>query len=101
MTDDEKIQLAEFIADLVVSRLNSQFDFKVVTKEVDNSNTMLIDDLLSGQTTLLDDTEEELIGELAKLTTLLSIYEDKEQYERAKIIKNKIKIITRKLNNLW
>ena len=78
MTDDEKIQLAEFIADLVVSRLNSQFDFKVVTKEVDNSNTMLIDDLLSGQTTLLDDTEEELIGELAKLTTLLSIYEDKE-----------------------
>jgi hypothetical protein len=100
MTDDEKIQLAEFIADLVVSRLNSQFDFKVVTKEVDNSNTMLIDDLLSGQTTLLDDTEEELIGELAKLTTLLSIYEDKEQYERAKIIKNKIKIITRKLNNL-
>ena len=100
MTDDEKIQLAEFIADLVVSRLNSQFDFKVVTKEVDNNNTMLIDDLLSGQTTLLDDTEEELIGELAKLTTLLSIYEDKEQYERAKIIKNKIKIITRKLNNL-
>ena len=103
MTDDEKIQLAEFIADLVVSRLNSQFDFKVVTKEVDNSSTMLIDDLLSGQTTLLDDTEELLIAELArlaKLTTLLSIYEDKEQYERAKIIKNKIKIITRKLNNL-
>jgi len=100
MTDDEKIQLAEFIADLVVSRLNSQFDFKVVTKEVDNSSTMLVDDLLSGQTTLLDDTEEKLIGELAKLTTLLSIYEDKEQYERAKIIKNKIKIITRKLNNL-
>ena len=100
MTDDEKIQLAEFIADLVVSRLNSQFDFKVVTKEVDNSNAMLVDDLLSGQTTLLDDTEEKLIGELAKLTTLLSIYEDKEQYERAKIIKNKIKIITKKLNNL-
>ena len=100
MTDDEKIQLAEFIADLVVSRLNSQFDFKVVTKEVDNSNTMLIDDLLSGQTTLLDDTEEELIGELAKLTTLLSIYEEKEQYEKAKIIKNKIKIVTNKLNNL-
>ena len=100
MTDDEKIQLAEFIADLVVSRLNSQFDFKVVTKEVDNSNTMLIDDLLSGKTTLIDDTEEELIGELAKLTTLLSIYEEKEQYEKAKIIEDKIKIITKKLNNL-
>ena len=100
MTDDEKIQLAEFIADLVVSRLNSQFDFKITTQGVDNSGSMLIDDLLSGKTTLIDDTEEELIGELAKLTTLLSIYEDKEQYERAKIIKNKIKIITKKLNNL-
>ena len=100
MTDDEKIQLAEFIADLVVSRLNSQFDFKVTAQGVDNSNTMLIDDLLSGKTTLIDDTEEELIGELARLTTLLSIYEHKEQYEKAKIIEKKIKIITKKLNNL-
>tara|TARA_R100001463_G_scaffold119667_1_gene175593 strand:+ start:196 stop:498 length:303 start_codon:yes stop_codon:yes gene_type:complete len=100
MTDDEKIQLAEFIADLVVSRLNSQFDFKVTTQEVDNSETMLIDDLLSGQTTLLDDTEELLVAELARLTTLLSIYEDKEQYEKADIIRNKLKIINRKLDNL-
>ena len=100
MTDDEKIQLAEFIADLVVSRLNSQFDFKVTTQEVDNSDNILIDDLLRGQTTLIDDTEEILIAELARLTTLLSIYEDKEQYEKAKIIKNKIKFITNKLNNL-
>ena len=100
MTDDEKIQLAEFIANLVVSRLNSQFDFKVTTQEVDNSETMLIDDLLSGQTTLLDDTEEQLIAELARLTTLLSIYEDKEQYEKADIIRNKLRIINRKLDNL-
>ena len=100
MTDDEKIKLAEFIADLVVSRLNSQFDFKVTTQEVDNSDNILIDDLLSGQTTLIDDTEEILIAELARLTTLLSIYEEKEQYEKAKIIENKIRIITNKLNNL-
>ena len=100
MNNDEKIQLAEFIADLVVSRLNNQFDFKVTTQEVDNSETMLIDDLLSGQTTLLDDTEELLVAELARLTTLLSIYEDKEQYEKADIIRNKLRIINRKLDNL-
>ena len=100
MTDDEKIQLAEFIADLVVSRLNNQFDFKVTTQEVDNSETMLIADLISGQTTLLDDTEELLVAELARLTTLLSIYEDKEQYEKADIIRNKLRIINRKLDNL-
>ena len=100
MNDNEKIKLAEFIADLVVSRLNSQFDFKVTTQEVDNSDNILIDDLLSGQTTLIDDTEEILIAELARLTTLLSIYEYKEQYEKAKIIQSKINIINKKLNNL-
>ena len=101
MTDDEKIQLAEFIADLVVSRLNSQFDFKVTTNtQVDDGINLLIDDLLSGKTKVSDDIEEHLIAELARLTTLLSIYEDKEQYEKAKIIKNKIKFITNKLNNL-
>ena len=80
MTDDEKIQLAEFIADLVVSRLNSQFDFKVTTNtQVDDGINLLIDDLLSGKTKISDDIEEHLIAELARLTTLLSIYEDKEQ----------------------
>ena len=101
MTDDEKIQLAEFIADLVVSRLNSQFDFKVTTNtQVDDGINLLIDDLLSGKTKVSDDIEEHLIAELARLTTLLSIYEEKEQYEKAKIIENKIKIVTNKLNNL-
>ena len=100
MTDDEKIKLAEFIADLVVSRLNSQFVFKVTTQEVDNSDNILIDDLLRGQTTLIDDTEEILIAELARLTTLLSIYEHKEQYEKANIIQSKINIINKRLNNL-
>ena len=101
MTDDEKIQLAEFIADLVVSKLNSHFDFKVTTnKQVDDGINLLIDDLLSGKTKISDDIEEHLIAELARLTTLLSIYEEKEQYEKAKIIENKIKFITNKLNNL-
>ena len=101
MTNDEKIQLAEFIADLVVSRLNSQFDFKVTTnKQVDDGINLLIDDLLSGKTKISDDIEEHLIAELARLTTLLSIYEDKEQYEKAQIIQSKINIINKRLNNL-
>jgi len=101
MTDDEKIRLAEFIADLVVSRLNSQFDFNVAAnKQVDDGINMLVDDLLSGKTKIIDDMEEHLIAELARLTTLLSIYEDKEQYEKAKVIQNKIRIINKRLNNL-
>ena len=46
-------------------------------------------------------TEEEmLLGELAKLQTMLALYEEKEQYEKAQKINNKIKLITLKLNNL-
>ena len=101
MNDDEKIRLAEYIADLVVSRLNSQFDFNVAAEqEVDNDIDILIEDLLSGRAKISEELEEHLIAELARLTTLLSIYEDKEQYEKANIIKNKIRIINKRLNNL-
>ena len=99
MNNEEKMRLAEYIADLVVNRLNSQFDFQVrEEQEIDNTE-LLIDDLLNNKTNLKDDIEEHLIAELARLTTLLTIYEDKEQYEKASIIKNKIRIINKKLNN--
>jgi len=99
MNNDEKMRLAEYIADLVVNRLNKEFDFQVREElEIDNTE-LLIDDLLNNKTNLKDDIEEQLIAELARLTTLLSIYEDKEQYEKAAIIKNKIRIINKKLDN--
>jgi len=99
MNNDEKMRLAEYIADLVVNRLNSQFDFQIrEEQEIDNTE-LLIDDLLNNKTNLKDDIEEHLIAELARLTTLLTIYEDKEQYEKASIIKNKIRIINKKLYN--
>ena len=46
-------------------------------------------------------TEEEiLLGELAKLQTMLHLYEEKEEYEKAQKVSNKIKLINLKLNNL-
>ncbi len=98
MNENEKIRLAIYIADLVVEKLNSQFDFQI-RGDMDNElEEILIDDLIKGNT-IQDDIEEHLIGELARLTTLLTIYEDKEQYEKASIIKNKIRIINKKLDN--
>jgi protein-arginine kinase activator protein McsA len=44
--------------------------------------------------------EELLLAEIARLMTLLSSYEDKEQYEKAAIIKNKIDKLKTKLENL-
>ena len=43
--------------------------------------------------------EEKLVGELAKLQTIMMILEDKEEYEKAAIILKKINVINRKLNN--
>lgn len=97
MTEDEKILFATFVADLVVDKLNSQFSFKLEDQEVSD---ITFNDLFDSKFDLNDDTEEKLIAELAKLTTLLAIYEDKEQYEKAREIEKKIKIINKKLNNL-
>ena len=100
MNNDEKMRLAEYIADLVVNRLNKEFDFQVREElEIDNTE-LLIDDLLNNKTNLKDDIEEQLIAELARLTTLLSIYEDKEQYEKAAIIKNKIDRLQKQIEKL-
>jgi len=44
--------------------------------------------------------EEVLLAELARLTTLLSMYEEREQYEAAAIIHNKIKNLESKLKNI-
>ena len=101
MNNDEKIRLAEYIADLVVEKLNNQFDLIITPQdeEIDNEVEIQIDDLLSGKTKINIEIEEHLIAELARLTTLLTIYEDKEQYEKASIIKNKIRIINKKLDN--
>ena len=101
MNDKEKKRLAEYIANLVVKKLNEEFDFIIpsIEDQIDNEIEIGIDDLLDGTTNISDEIEEHLIAELARLTTLLTIYEDQEQYEKAAIIKNKIRITNKKLNN--
>ncbi len=44
-------------------------------------------------------SEERLVGELARLQTVMMIFEDKEEYEKAAMIQKKIEIINRKLND--
>ena len=43
--------------------------------------------------------EERLVGELARLQTIMMIFEDKEEYEKAAMILKKIDKINDKLNN--
>ena len=44
--------------------------------------------------------EDLILSEIARLTTLLSSYENEEHYEAASIIYNKIKHLENKLKNL-
>ena len=46
------------------------------------------------------DDEQLLLAELARLMTLLTAYEENEQYEKAAIVNNKIKKIQNKLSKL-
>ena len=45
------------------------------------------------------DNEEILIGELARLNTVLSMLEEREQYEKCLIVKNRIRNIENRLKN--
>ena len=95
----KEILFANLIADLVVEKLHNDFAFKVIDQDIDINDKLSINDLLNDKFSLEEDEEEKLISELAKLTTLLVMYEEKELYEKAAIIKNKIRIINKKLNN--
>jgi len=92
MTEEEMEQLAE----LVVSKLlekQKEYDEQF---HVDLQET-LSDGLGSGRHV----SEEELIlAELARLMTLLSSYEESEQYEKAAVINGKINHLKNKLKNL-
>jgi protein-arginine kinase activator protein McsA len=77
MTDDEINKLAERVASILLD------SFIVQTNPFQPN-----------------ETEEELLAELARLMTLLSAYLENEQYEKCAIIKNKINKIETKLENL-
>lgn len=61
---------------------------------------LIVDRLLEKQKELDQEAEaqEHQIAELARLTTLLQIYEEQEQYEKAHMIMNKIKKLQKRLN---
>ena len=89
MTDKEKNEIAEIV-------IRKMLEAKAkMEADLFNVNDVLFT-LLNTQLT----EEELLVGELARLMTLLNTYEDKEEYEKAAIIKNKIDKINNKLDQI-
>lgn len=94
MTESELEKLAQRIADLVMESLIEK------QKEWDQQFTSDVNEMFAGNDYLNNSEEELLLAEIARLMTLLATYEEKEQYEKAAIIHNKIKILENKINKL-
>ena len=92
MTEKEMNQLADIIVDKLIEK-QKEYDEQF---HIDIQETMMKD---GGYIRQLS-TEELLLAEIGRLMTLLSSYEEKEQYEKAAIIKNKIDKLKNKLNEL-
>jgi len=104
MTEQEMNDFADILAEKV---------FKLIMERQEELDQQFIDQVKASgndiEITLQQDVfgnkhnasdEEILLSEMARLMTLLSSYEEKEQYEKAAIINNKIKHIENKLKNL-
>lgn len=95
MTEQEMDYLAEVISQKVMDKLIAK------QKEWDMQFTNDVANIMKADPNIrMVDEEELLLAEMARLMTLLSTYEEKEEYEKAAIVQNKIRILQKKLDRL-
>lgn len=88
--------LADLIFDRIVEKQDQMDeDYNNQVRKL-YENGFIIDDVTDK---LGMDNEERLVGELAKLQTIMMILEGKEEYEKAAVILKKINNINKKLND--
>jgi|TARA_R100001463_G_scaffold11770_2_gene32835 hypothetical protein len=93
MTDDE--------LNIIVDRVLDKLIEKSASPNWHQYNTpMTVGELLKGQLPFKETEEEFLVGEMARLTTLMHMYETNEEYMKAAIIKKKLDEVNNKLDNL-
>ena len=96
MNEDEIERLADLLFDRIMEKQ------EIADEEYAQQMARLM-----GQGYIIEDVtdklgineEEKLVGELAKMQTIMMILEDKEEYEKAAIILKKIEKINKKLND--
>ena len=89
MTEKDKNDIADIVMRKMLAARKS------MSKGLGNLNDVLF--------TLIntDLTEEELlVSELARLMTLMNVLEEKEEYEKAAVLKNKVEKIEDKLDHI-
>jgi len=93
--DNINDDMLDTIADLVLDKLLYK-----MKNEIHAITPISVKDIIKGYMPFKETDEEFLVAELARLMTLLSMYEEKEEYMKAAMIKRKLEIIQNKLNNL-
>ena len=97
MKDDAIERLAQLLFDKIMEKQEqADIEYADQIQQLYN-NGYTIEKTKSDDIGLND--EERLVGELAKMQTIMMILEDKEEYEKAAIILKKINNINRKLND--
>jgi uncharacterized protein YllA (UPF0747 family) len=96
MKDDAIERLAQLLFDKIMEK-QEQADIEYADQVQSlMNNGYVINDITDK---LGINEEEKLVGELAKMQTIMMILEDKEEYEKAAVILKKIKNINKKLND--
>jgi len=96
MTEDEINKLADLLYDKIMEKQEIADEEYAEQIQKLYNNGYVISDITDK---LELNEEEKLVGELAKMQTIMMILEDKEEYEKAAVILKKIKNINKKLND--
>ena len=92
MTDETIDKLAEKILDKLLERCSKpEWHVRRSDEFVNN---------LSGIIAFKENEEEHMIGEMSKLMTLMVMYEDKGDQDKADLMQEKIDILSDKINKL-
>ncbi len=94
MNDKELEKLADLVAEKVFAKLLAK------QQEWDEKFSSEIGSIKDKSSIEIVDEKDILLVEIARLMALLSSYEETEQYDKAAIVHNKIKLIEDKLNKL-
>ena len=91
MTNEEMERLADIIVAKIIEKQN-----EIDAAFFDGMNEAID----KGAEFTVEHREDILLGELARLQTMLASYEHNEHYEKAAIIANKIKFLENKISKL-
>ena len=86
----------DMISDAVIKKILWKFK----QEEHQLNSPMTVAEILKGYLPFKEAPEDFLLAEIARLHTLLALYEGKEEFMKAAMIKKRLDIIQNKLDNL-